>query len=124
VIVSARVGAPSSEILDTWSRDKKVQNANWAVVSAGSNDIAAQYSTSQTPAKQQELKATLEKIRKVLNAKKYIWILPNFSIANRVVADFAQAHGDQTVSFKVSGDNVHPANYNTVAKDVLSIINS
>jgi hypothetical protein len=124
VIVSARVGAPSSEILNTWAQDKKVQNASVAVVSAGSNDIVAQYPDSQTPRAQTQLKTTLEKIRSTLNAKKYIWILPNFKIANQLVLDFATAHGDQTVSFVANTvDNVHPSSYYTVAKDVQSQIN-
>jgi len=124
VIISARVGAPSSEILNTWAQDKKVQNASVAIVSAGSNDIVAQYPDSQTPRAQAQLKTTLEKIRSTLNAKKYIWILPNFKIANQLVLDFAKSYGDQTVSFVANTvDNVHPSSYHTVAKDVQSQIN-
>jgi hypothetical protein len=57
-----------------------------------------------------------------LSAEKYIWILPNFSTASQVVDAFAASNGDATVSFTASGDNVHPANYGTLAAQIKGML--
>lgn len=120
VTVSGLVGASSATILSTYV--SAVTGAKVAVVSAGSNDIVATYPTSQTPAVQARLTSTLNQIRSALSAEKYIWILPNFSTASQVVAAFASSNGDATVSFTASGDNVHPANYGTLAAQIKGML--
>lgn len=120
ITVSGLVGASSATILSTYV--PPVAGAKVAVVSAGSNDIAASYPTSQTPAVQAKLTSTLSQIRSALSAEKYIWILPNFGIASQVVSAFASSNGDATVSFTASGDNVHPANYGTLAAQIKGML--
>jgi hypothetical protein len=120
ITVSGLVGASSATILSTYV--PPVTGAKIAVVSAGSNDIVASYPTSQTPAAQARLTSTLSQIRSALGAEKCIWILPNFSIASQVVAAFAASNGDATVSFTASGDNVHPANYGTLAAQIKGML--
>jgi hypothetical protein len=120
ITVSGLVGASSATILSTYV--SAVTGAKIAVVSAGSNDIVASYPTSHTPAAQARLTSTLNQIRSALGAEKCIWILPNFSIASQVVSAFAASNGDATVSFTASGDNVHPANYGTLAAQIKGML--
>lgn len=120
ITVSGLVGASSATILSTYV--SAVTGAKIAVVSAGSNDIVASYPTSHTPAVQTKLTSTLSQIRAALGAEKYIWILPNFSIASQVVSAFASSNGDATVSFTASGDKVHPANYGSLASQIKGML--
>jgi hypothetical protein len=67
----------------------------------------------------------LKKIRTTLNAKRYIWLVPHFDIPAKVVTDFANANGDQTVTFETNpreNPELHPTNYNTVAQAVKRLI--
>jgi len=123
VKVSALIGAGSPEILKSYV--PAVTGADIAVVSAGSNDIGKNYPESQTLQQQKILTGNLKKIRTTLNAKRYIWLVPHFDIPAKVVTDFANANGDQTVTFETNpreNPELHPTNYNTVAQAVKRLI--
>ena len=85
-----------------------ITNSDISVISAGTNDWANLTNLSND----------LEELRKVVNAKKYIWILPpnttpggkNIAGARKIVEAFAAKHNDETVSFDppTGGDQIHP----------------
>jgi hypothetical protein len=85
-----------------------ITNSDISVISAGTNDWANLTNLSND----------LEELRKVVNAKKYIWILPpnttpsgkNIAGARKIVEAFAAKHNDETVSFDPppGGDQIHP----------------
>jgi len=126
IVVSASTGSLSITILTTWV--PPVVGYDTVVVSAGSNDIAQREPKSQTTAAQNTLTKTLGQIRSALKAKKYIWILPNFSVAATVVSNFAASNGDRTVSFQASSPTakdpypLHPASYGPLAQSVKSML--
>jgi hypothetical protein len=85
-----------------------ITNSDISVISAGTNDWDNLTNLSND----------LEELRKVVNAKKYIWILPpnttpggkNIAGARKIVEAFAAKHNDETVSFDppTGGDQIHP----------------
>jgi hypothetical protein len=93
-----------------------VTNSDIAVISAGSNDWG----------NLTNLKNDLAELRKVTNAKKYIWVLPantmpdgkNISGARKIVEAFANENRDSTVSFEPGKDQIHPKDPNKLQQDI------
>lgn len=120
VTVNASSNYTTQQIID--SILPKSKGAQVAVISAGSNDILSLTESTQSAASQQALTAKLRTLRNSIEAPRVIWILPNFSVARQVVAAVAASYGDTTVAFSPASDNFHPANYNTVAQQLNSLI--
>ena len=119
-VVDAKVGINSSAVLSKAQNDKQLQNADVAIISAGANDGAG--ASGKNPNSQQTI-ANLEAIRKSLNAKKYVWILPyNRSVAQDIMQ--VVKPGDEVVDLAKtttpSKDGIHPSSYTPVAKDAVS----
>ena len=83
-----------------------ITNSEISVISAGTNDWGNLTNLSND----------LEELRKVVNAKKYIWILPpnttpdgkNIAGARKIVEAVAAKHNDETISFEPGADQIHP----------------
>lgn len=101
--IRAHVGWPSSKIVNLANGVK----SELCVISAGSNDP-----------KNPKLLINLKTIRGKLDCVKVVWIQPVNKTASSAVRNAARA-GDKIVSFTPSKDNVHPKNYNTLAKKCL-----
>ena len=119
-VVDAKVGINSGAVLSKAQNDKQLQNADVAIISAGANDGAG--ASGKNPNSQQTI-ANLEAIRKSLNAKKYVWILPyNRSVAQDIMS--VVKPGDEVVDLAKtttpSKDGIHPSSYSPVAKDAIS----
>ncbi|MFT3700027.1 MAG: hypothetical protein QM831_43180 [Kofleriaceae bacterium] len=100
---NARVGAPSSEIVN------KVPNAHghyFMVISAGSND-------PRNP----HLFQNLETMRKRAGGG-VLWIAPVDPHARSVVQKVAAEHGDHVVTFTPGKDHVHPRSYSELAHKI------
>jgi hypothetical protein len=119
-VVDAKVGINSGAVLSKAQNDKQLQDADVAIISAGANDGAG--ASGKNPNSQQTI-ANLEAIRKSLNAKKYVWILPyNRSVAQDIMS--VVKPGDEVVDLAKtttpSKDGIHPSSYSPVAKDAIS----
>ena len=108
-VVNATVGINSSKILANASSDARLQGAELAIVSAGSNDIV------KGKGDPQKLIANIAAIKDALSAKKYVWILPYDKVASEAVVK--AVGGDKTVNLTSypSSDGLHPSNYSAVA---------
>jgi hypothetical protein len=102
--VRAHVGWPSSKIINLANGAK----AELCIISAGSND-------PNNP----KLLLNLKTIRGKIDCVKVVWILPVNPKASSTVRKAAA--GDKVVSFTPGKDNVHPKNYNVLAKKCLSL---
>lgn len=100
--IRAHVGWPSSKIVNLANGVK----SELCIISAGSNDP-----------KNPKLLLNLKTIRGKIDCVRVIWILPvNKTAANAVRT---AASGERVVGFTPGKDNVHPKNYNTLAKKCL-----
>jgi hypothetical protein len=98
----ARVGLSSTAIMRL-AMDSPP--AEWAAISAGSNDPA-----------NRNLQGNLEAIRARVRADRVIWILPHNPRAAMTVRAVAAARGDDMVSFAARRDGVHPQSYVALAR--------
>jgi len=116
VVTSATVSATSSAIASSAANNTSIQNAQWAVVSAGSNDDVTTNSGKGL------LTSNLFSIRTSLNAQNYTWILPKDTTRREVVYGFAKGKGDNVADIGASTDGVHPKNYTELANNVNATI--
>ena len=116
VVTSATVGASSSATASAVAGNNTVKNAQWAVISTGSNDAVT------TNDGKGLLTSNLFAIRNSLNAQNYTWILPKDPIRREVVYGFAKGKGDNIVDIGASTDGVHPKNYTELATNVNATI--
>lgn len=108
----ATTGAFSGTVLANVQKSPNIQNARFAIISVGTNDIQAGKGNVE------QLKTNADKIRSVLAAKSYMWILPYDRTARAAILSVAQKNGDQTLDLIdfATKDNIHPADYNAVAR--------
>jgi hypothetical protein len=114
----AAVGLTSNAIANRVARNKSVQNANYAVVSAGTNDFATGKGDAAA------LEANLAAIRSSLKAIVCIWVGPYNPEANAVVKKFAKSQGDNFVDlnrYPVDSLGIHPRDYVSVINDLLRL---
>jgi hypothetical protein len=100
----ARVGLPSGAIVRLAAY---APSAEWAAISAGSNDPA-----------NWALRGNLEAIRAQVRANRFIWIVPRNARAAAAVRAVAGEHGDASVAFAAGRDGVHPRSYVALARGV------
>ena len=116
----AVVGRNTRQILDAASSNPEVQGADLAIVSAGTNDYAILKGNGKNP-NPDATKRNISRIRDVLKAKQYVWILPFHEPARDDV--LSAIGGDAYVSLAdvaTTGDRLHPKNYKAVAQAALS----
>jgi len=104
--IRAAVGLTSSKIVNLANGKFHV----YCVISAGSNDPTSSKLTSN-----------LTMIRNQSVCKFYVWVLPVNASASKTVSNIANQFHDKTVTFVPGPDNIHPANYTTLAGSILSI---
>ena len=116
----AVVGRNTRQILDAAASNPEVQGADLAIVSAGTNDYAILKGDGKNP-NPDATKRNISRIRDVLKAKQYVWILPFHEPARD---DVLSAIGnDAYVSLAdvaTTRDRLHPTNYKAVANAALS----
>lgn len=116
----AVVGRNTRQILDAASSNPQVQGADLAIVSAGTNDYAILKGNGKNP-NPDATKRNISRIRDVLKAKQYVWILPFHEPARD---DVLSAIGNDTyvslADVATTGDRLHPKNYKAVAQAALS----
>ena len=116
----AVVGRNTRQILDAASSNPQVQGADLAIVSAGTNDYAILKGNGKNP-NPDATKRNISRIRDVLKAKQYVWILPFHEPARD---DVLSAIGNDTyvslADVATTGDRLHPKNYKAVANAALS----
>ena len=114
--VDATVGLHSGQILQKIKQNNKVQNAQVAVISAGTNDLAN--IANRTPEKLNAISQNLRSIRSSLNATQNVWILPYDAKGRELVSSIAKEYGDGMIDLGqfASADNYHPKNYAEIAQ--------
>jgi len=116
----AVVGRNTRQILDAASSNPQVQGADLAIVSAGTNDYAILKGNGKNP-NPDATKRNISRIRDVLKAKQYVWILPFHEPARD---DVLSAIGNDTyvslADVATTRDRLHPTNYKAVAQAALS----
>ena len=113
----AAVGLTSNAIANRVARNKTVQNALYAVVSAGTNDFANGKGDAAA------LESNLAAIRSSLKAVVYIWLGPYNPEANAVVKKFASSRGADMFldlnKYPADSLRMHPRDYVAVINDLL-----
>lgn len=107
----AAVGLSSNAIANRVTRNEKVQQAVWAIVSAGTNDFATDRGNPTA------LESNLALIRTGLKARKYVWLGPYNEQANAIVKKFADSNNDTFIDLKTFPPDrlgIHPARYSDV----------
>jgi hypothetical protein len=103
-------------LANTSKNEGDITNSEISVISAGTNDWSNLANLSND----------LEELRKVVNAKKYIWILPanttpggkNIAGARKIVEAVAAKHNDETISFEPGADQIHPKNPKILEQEI------
>jgi peptidoglycan hydrolase-like protein with peptidoglycan-binding domain len=111
-VTNATVGIGSKQILSNATSDTKIQNANVAVISAGTND------SLQTDQQKTALINNLSAIKRALHAKHVLWISSNVPAADKIIKHVAQSEGDPCVDLSVlskAPDGIHPGSYPDLA---------
>jgi len=109
------VGLTSSAISNRVARNKDVQRAKWAIVSAGTNDFATGQGNAGA------LESNLDSIRSALKAQKYVWLGPYNEQANAVVKKFAASKGDTFIdlrTFPADSLGIHPRSYSLLMYEI------
>jgi hypothetical protein len=107
----AAVGLSSNAIANRVARNEKVQQAVWAIVSAGTNDFATDRGNPTA------LESNLALIRTGLKARKYVWLGPYNEQANAIVKKFANSNNDTFIDLKTFPPDrlgIHPGRYSDV----------
>ena len=124
----AAVGLSSNAIANRVARNEKVQRAEWAIISAGTNDFATDQGNPTA------LESNLALIRTGLKVRQfavddtdrrnrsrigtgYVWLGPYNEQANAVVKKFADSKGDTFIdlrTFLPDRLGIHPARYSDV----------
>ena len=107
----AAVGLSSNAIANRVARNEKVQRAEWAIISAGTNDFATDQGNPTA------LESNLALIRTGLKARQYVWLGPYNEQANAVVKKFALSKGDTFIDLRTFPPDrlgIHPARYSDV----------
>ena len=109
------VGLTSSAISNRVARNKDVQRAKWAVVSAGTNDFATGQGNAGA------LESNLDSIRSALKAQKYVWLGPYNEQANAVIKKFAASKSDTFIdlrTFPADSLGIHPRSYSLLMYEI------
>lgn len=116
VAVDATVGLSSAQILKKVQKNVGLQNAEMAVISAGTNDMVGQLANSEEGL--QKISQNLRSIRANLHANQNVWVLPYNPKASELVKNIAQEFGDSTVNLSdfAKADQYHPRSYSDIAK--------
>lgn len=116
VSVDATVGLSSAQILKKVQKNTGLQNAEMAVISAGTNDMVGPLANSQEGL--QKISQNLRSIRANLQANQNVWVLPYNPKASELVKNIAQEFGDSTVNLSdfAKADQYHPRSYSDIAK--------
>ena len=116
VAVDATVGLSSAQILKKVQKNPTLQNAEIAVISAGTNDLVGQLANSEEGL--QKIGQNLRNIRANLHANQNVWVLPYNPKASDLVKSVAQEFGDSTVNLSdfAKADQYHPKSYSDIAK--------
>jgi len=116
----AKVGRSTKQILDAAASNPQVQGADLAIVSAGTNDYPIR-NGGVNPNPRATIN-NISRIRDVLGAKQYVWILPfNRSAAQDVMSAIGgDAYVDLADVSTPDREGLHPTNYKAVAKAALS----
>ena len=116
----AKVGRSTRQILDAAAANPQVQGADLAIVSAGTNDYPIR-NGGVNPNPRATIN-NISRIRDVLGAKQYTWILPfNRSAAQDVMSAIGgDAYVDLVDVSTPDKEGLHPTNYKAVAKAALS----
>lgn len=124
----AAVGLSSNAIANRVARNEKVQRAEWAIISAGTNDFATDQGNPTA------LESNLALIRTGLKVRQfavddtdrrnrsrigtgYVWLGPYNEQANAVVKKFADSKGDTFIDLRTFPPDrlgIHPARYSDV----------
>ena len=124
----AAVGLSSNAIANRVARNEKVQRAEWAIISAGTNDFATDQGNPTA------LESNLALIRTGLKVRQfavddtdrrnrsrigtgYVWLGPYNEQANAVVKKFALSKGDTFIDLRTFPPDrlgIHPARYSDV----------
>ena len=121
-------GKNATTILNNVRNDPSVQNLDKAVFITGNNDVAYGRYFGGTPYVQGGINGDPIKLANTLQATRDatgipqgagVWVLSNNPQVAAIQQQIATANGDRTVPFQASVDNIHPANSNTLAKDVV-----
>jgi hypothetical protein len=110
------VGLTSSAISNRVARNKDVQRAKWAIVSAGTNDFATGQGNAGA------LESNLDSIRSALKAQKYVWLGPYNDQANAAVKKFAASKGDTFIDLKrfpADSLGIHPRSYSSLLNAIM-----
>jgi peptidoglycan hydrolase-like protein with peptidoglycan-binding domain len=111
-VTNATVGINSKQILSNATSDTKIQGANVAVISAGTNDPL------QNDQQKTALINNLSAIKRALHAKHVLWISSNVPAADKIIKHVAQAEGDPCIDLSVlskAPDGIHPGSYPDLA---------
>lgn len=111
----AAVGLSSSAVANRVARNKNVQNAITAVISAGTNDFATGRGDAAA------LESNLSAIRSALKAQNYTWLGPYNPEANAVVKKYAKSQGDNFVDlnrYPADSLGMHPRDYTAIISDL------
>ena len=100
----AAVGLSSRDIAIRVLRNKDLQNIKWAIISAGTDEVA----NPNTKINFTSFEENLWKIREELKASQYVWVGAYDREVNRVVKNFAYTYGDWFVDLNDVGP---PARY-------------
>ena len=116
----AKVGRSTKQILDAAAANPQVQGADLAIVSAGTNDYPIR-NGGVNPNPRATIN-NISRIRDVLGAKQYVWILPfNRSAAQDVMSAIGgDAYVDLADVSTPDREGLHPKNYKAVAQAALS----
>ena len=106
--------ATSADVLNTVNNTTSLQNPQYAIVSVGGND----YNNGENTAG--NVTSNLQSIRSTLNAKNYIWILPDNATAHASVYGFAVGNGDAVQDITTHSDGT--VDYNLLNQDILGNI--
>ena len=93
----AASGLSSRDIAIRVSRNKKVQNIKWAIISAGTDEVA----NPNTKIDLIAFEENLWTIREELKASEYVWLGAYDREVSRVVEKFAYTYGDWFVDLNV-----------------------
>lgn len=120
--VEATGGHSTPQILKRIQNNESVKNADTAVISAATNDwVNMSVNPYYTPSR---ILQNLNVIRRELNAKNYIWVLPYEAEPKALVKSLAEKYGDQTIDLADfrKADKYHPREYGAVAATVNQLL--
>jgi lysophospholipase L1-like esterase len=118
ISVNSKVGDRTDQILAKIKGHSDYQNSNVAIISAGTNDMVGQASSSV--AAMDKVRTNLDNIRSELKSDSYIWILPYDPKASGLVSEIANKYGDKTIALSdyEKADAYHPKSYKKITERI------